>query len=118
MRKRSPRRSRSLRASIPRRPEHPQQESRGGPAAPGEPAARRGRACARLPCWLVEGARNQREDSLAALPGAAGHDQPAERGNSAVSCKHGFASGCGWGGRQVGRRRAASVTAAGREEAS
>ncbi|XP_045860758.1 DNA helicase MCM9 isoform X2 [Meles meles] len=99
----------SLSASIPGRPEHPGRRpgSAAGehPPSPGSagarPAVPRGRACARLPCWLVQGARNQREDSLALFPGAAGHGHPREWGNSSVSSKNGFAcpSGAGrWAG--------------------
>lgn len=77
------------------------------------PGPRR-RACARLPCWLVEGARNQREDSLALLPKAAGHGHPRECGDSSVSPKNGFAFPLG--GRKVGRRGAVFVTRG--EEAS
>lgn len=105
----------SLRAGILGAPSIPG-TSQGAPSAPRErrrPARRRG-ACARLPRWLVEGARNQREDSLALLPKAAGHGHPGEYGNSSVSSKHGFAFPLG--GRKVGRRGAVFVTRG--EEAS
>lgn len=77
------------------------------------PGPRR-RACARLPRWLVEGARNQREGSLALLPRAAGHGHPGEYGDSCVSSKNGFAFPLG--GRKMGRRGAVFVTRG--EEAS
>lgn len=103
---RSPRRSgRACAPASPRRLEHPRRRpwsaGPGAPAAPGErrrrPAAPRGRACARLPRWLVEGARNQREDSLALLPEAAGHGHPGVYGNSGISSKNGSASRSGAG---------------------
>lgn len=84
-----------------------------GPRGAPAPGPRRG-ACARLPRWLVEGARNQREDSLALLPKAAGHGHPEEYGNSSVSSKNGFAFPLG--GRKVGRKGAVFVTR--EEEAS
>lgn len=81
------RRSGRRAASRGRAPAHP-------PASPRIPAAGGRRARARLPRWLVEGARDPRGDSLAPLPAAAGRGHPRARPGLSPSR----------GGGEVGRR--------------
>lgn len=88
----------SLCASVPgaRASEHP---GRRRPVRP-EPRGRERGACARLPRWLVEGARNQREGSLAPSPQRRPWP-PGERGHSAPALNVDSPS-AGAGGGQAG----------------